>query len=120
MISATIFGRLGARPETREAGSNTVTELRVACSHGYKDRKVTTWVAVNVWGKYGERLVELFDKGERVIATGQLYSRTWENKNGEERSKLTLEATKVDKIDWNDAPKAQAPARSSLDDEIPF
>ena len=56
-----------------------------------------------------------------MIATGQIYSRTWENKDGEERSQLTMDANSVEKLDWNDAPKKQAaPARSALDDEIPF
>ena len=121
MISATIFGRLGARPETRDAGSSTVTALRVASTHGYKERKTTTSISVNLRGTRGDWLAQNLDKGERVIATGQLYARTWENKDGEERSQLTLDANNVEKLDWNDAPKAQAaPARSSLDDEIPF
>ena len=121
MINATIYGRLGAQPETRDAGSSTVTELRVASSHGYKERKTTTWLRVNVWGKRGEWIAQNVDKGERVICTGQIYSRTWENKDGEERSQLTMDANSVEKLDWNDAPKKQAaPARSALDDEIPF
>ena len=68
-ISATIIGRLGAPPETRQVGQHTVTEFRVATDHGFGDRRTTTWVSVSIWGKRGQTAADHFSKGDGIIFT---------------------------------------------------
>jgi len=99
-ITATIFGRMGADPETRDAGSSTVTSIRVASDHGFGDRKTTTWVSVSIWGKRGQWISDNMRKGERVVASGMLHQRTWTKKDGTEGLSLELNATQVDRVDW--------------------
>jgi len=69
-ISATIIGRLGKDPETRNVGSTSVTEFRVATRHGFGDRQVDTWLSVSLWGKRGETAARHLKKGDAAIFTG--------------------------------------------------
>lgn len=81
-ISATIIGRLGKDPETRQAGSHSVTELRVATRHGFGDREVTTWLSVSLWGRRGETAAKHLRRGDSVILTGcSIYNEEWEGKH---------------------------------------
>jgi len=106
-INATVFGRLGDDPETRDAAGSTVCSLRVASSDGYGDRRTTTWLNINIWGKRGEWVAENMKKGERVLVTGQLHERKW----GEEANQRALElrADTVTRIDWPEEKPAAAP-----------
>lgn len=89
-ISATVIGRLGQDPETRQAGSSTVTSLSVASDHGFGDRKTTTWVKVSLWGKDGERAVGHLHKGDPVGCTGDMVLREYQSAKGAGKS-LELE-----------------------------
>jgi len=109
-INATLFGRMGADPETRDAGSSTVTSIRVASDHGFGDRKTTTWVSISIWGKRGQWVSDNMRKGERVVASGMLHQRTWTKKDGTEGMSLELEATQVDRVDWPEKSAAMSPA----------
>jgi len=80
--SITIVGNLGADPETRTAGSSNVTELRIAVSTGWGDRKTTTWYRASIWGKSGENAARLLRKGSSVVVSGEFSVREFEKKNG--------------------------------------
>lgn len=118
-INATIFGRMGADPETRDAGSSTVTSIRIASDHGFGERKTTTWVSVSIWGKRGQWVSDNMRKGERVVASGMLHQRTWTKKDGSEGLSLDLEATQVDRVDWPAKDAAQAPQGRSYAPSAP-
>jgi single-strand DNA-binding protein len=108
-INATIFGRMGADPETRDAGSSTVTSIRIASDHGFGDRKTTTWVSVSIWGKRGQWVSDNMRKGERVVASGMMQHRTWTKKDGSDAISLELDATQVDRVDWPARDATEAP-----------
>ena len=96
-ISATIIGRLGAPPETRQVGQHTVTEFRVATDHGFGDRRTTTWVSVSIWGKRGQTAADHFSKGDGIILLGcSVY-------NEEYQGKMYL---KAEARDWMFPPKS--------------
>ena len=80
--SITLVGNLGADPESRTAGSSTVTELRLAVSTGWGDRKTTTWYRASIWGKSGENAVRLLRKGSSVVVSGEFSVREFEKKDG--------------------------------------
>lgn len=83
-ISATIIGNLGADPETRHTpNGNAVTEARVATTHGWGDRKTTTWVKVTLWGKKGEAFARHHRKGDQAILLGcSMHLEEWQGKDG--------------------------------------
>ena len=41
---------------------------------------------ITVWGEQAERATECFNKGDRIVATGFFQDRTYETKDGEERT----------------------------------
>jgi len=77
-----ITGRLAADPETRTAGSSTVTTLVIPVDTGWGDRKETTWWRASLWGKRGEKAAEYLRKGAWVSVSGAAKVREYEGKNG--------------------------------------
>lgn len=80
MFIGTITGRIGQAPETRTAGSGTITKVSVVADHGFGDRKTSTWVEAEVWGKQGERMAAMFGKGGTITLTGQVVNEEYNGK----------------------------------------
>jgi single-strand DNA-binding protein len=98
----TIVGNLTADPELRftQAGA-AVAAFTVAStprvfdkqSKEYRDGE-TLFVRVSVWKELAENAAESLTKGQRVIVTGKLKSRSYE-KDGQKRTNIELEAEEV-------------------------
>lgn len=122
-----ISGRLARDPETRAAGGTTVTNFTVGVSEKYKDKEggmkeKTAWVRVQAWGKTGEIAAE-GRKGDEVVVAGKLETKSWEDKEGNKRETMEVNAwgvyvvgKRADKA----APKATGKSERPFDDEIPF
>jgi single-strand DNA-binding protein len=41
---------------------------------------------ITIWGEQAEHAVECFKKGDRIVAVGYFQDRTWEDKEGNERT----------------------------------
>lgn len=96
MAAASIIGNLGSDPETRTTnGGKTVTSASLATSHGWGDRKKTTWWKVTIWGQRGEAFAENHRKGDMAALTGSAYLDEWSDRDGNKRQTLCLDAT-----DW--------------------
>ena len=122
--SATITGHLGRDPETRQAGSSSVTSFSVAVNTGYGERKTCTWWNVSVWGKRGETAAQHLHKGDAVTISGEPALRKYES-NGEERQSLDIEAHQWAFAGGKPEGQQAAPQRSAapepeFDDDIPF
>jgi single-strand DNA-binding protein len=86
----TITGNIAADPERRQAGAGgPVTTFRVASSQRHFDRSKgewvetgTNWYRVSAFRSLGENAFESLHKGERVIVTGRLKVREWQNDKG--------------------------------------
>jgi single-strand DNA-binding protein len=112
--SITIIGRLGADPELRQAGDRAVCSMRLADDRRAKGEKQTTWWGVTAWGKLGETCAQHLGKGRLVAVVGEAYARQWTDKQGQERTSLEVEASRVDFLDApparEDAPRPAAAA----------
>tara|TARA_R100000152_G_C6743937_1_gene167658 strand:- start:614 stop:976 length:363 start_codon:yes stop_codon:yes gene_type:complete len=120
MINATITGNLGRDPEQKGEGP---VVLAIASSHGFGDRKTTTWARVALWGKQGETALQYLKKGDRVAVAALMYLREWQQDG---KSGTVLEA---DGKAWEfagnkpDQPKpAPAPVKraTAADHDLPF
>lgn len=76
------IGRLGADPETRQAGSSSVTTFSLATTEGFGDRENTTWWRVEVWGKRGEAAAKHLKKGKPVFVSGEPCVRRYDKQDG--------------------------------------
>jgi len=89
---AIILGRLGKDPEVRNfQNGGKVVSLRIATSERYKDREGqqqerTEWHAVSIFNeKLGEIAEKYLKKGSEVYIEGQIETRKWQDKDGQDR-----------------------------------
>lgn len=80
--SITLVGRIVHSAETKQAGSSTVTKVRVPSDVGFGDRKTTTWWNIEMWGVHGERLAKHSKKGDVLFFSGEPCVREYEKSDG--------------------------------------
>lgn len=87
-----IVGNLGADPETKYTpGGDAVTNIRVATTDKWKDKATgeqkeqTEWHRISFFGRLAEVAGEYLKKGSQVYVEGQLRTRKWQDKNGQDR-----------------------------------
>ncbi len=97
-----ITGNTGREPELRFTPSGqAVANFGVAVSRRWQNRQTqeweeaTSWIDVTCWGQLAENVSETVAKGSRVTVTGRLDQRSWENQEGEKRSKVEIVADDV-------------------------
>jgi len=95
----TIVGNLTDDPELRyTANGAAVTNFRVAYSTRIRDAAGnwtdgdTSFFTVNCWRALAENAAETLTRGARVVVTGRLKQRSWENQQGEKRTVIEIEA----------------------------
>jgi single-strand DNA-binding protein len=87
-----IVGNLGADPETKYLPSgDAVTNIRVATTDKWKDKasgemkEATEWHRIAFFGRLAEVAGEYLKKGSQVYVEGQLRTRKWQDKDGQDR-----------------------------------
>ena len=98
----TIVGALGADPEIRFTPSGkAVASFQVAVNRRRKDQTGqwvddgADWHRVQAWGTLAENVAESLTKGTRVVVTGRLESRDWEDREGNKRTSWEITAQGV-------------------------
>ena len=104
MVSLTkimIIGNLGSDPEMRFTPSGTpVTSFSLATNRVYtasdgERKQETEWFRVSAWRKQAESCNQFLTKGQRVYVEGSLRTRTWEDRDGQRRITLEVNADRV-------------------------
>jgi len=99
----TIVGNLADDPELRYTPNGAaVANMRVAVNRRRFNRETNSWdeeldgfFTVNVWRDYAENVAESLRRGNRVLVTGRLRSRSYEDKDGQTRWITEIEAEEV-------------------------
>lgn len=99
----TLVGNVVADPDLRFTPSGAaVANFRVASTPRTYDRQSGEWrdgeamfVNCAVWRQYAENVAESLQKGMRVIVQGRLKSRTFETREGEQRTVFEIDADEV-------------------------
>jgi single-strand DNA-binding protein len=97
----TIIGNLTREPELRfTTGGNAICNFGVAVNRRYMQNNEwvdapTQFFNVTTWGQYGENIAASLNKGSRVIVTGRLEFRKYENKDGVEVTTHDINADEV-------------------------
>ena len=119
---AQIIGNLGEDPELNYTGDGTaVTNLSIATNESYTrddgtevDR--TEWHAVVCWGRLAEVVNEYLSKGSSLYVEGKLQTRSWEDRDGNDRYSTEIKAQEVTFLGGNDSGgggRSGPPARGS-------
>ena len=150
----TIVGNLTDDPELRFTPNGVaVANVRVAVNRRTRNNQTNEWedkldgyFTVNVWRDYAENVAESLNRGTRVLVTGRLTSRSYQDKEGQTRWVTEIEAdeicpslrwatAQVSKVNrsgagngsgngrsesWSGGAPAPAPVSPPATDDVPF
>jgi single-strand DNA-binding protein len=96
-----LSGNLVRDPETRILENGThLAKMSIANNQRYRDRngewqEKTCYVDIISWRKTAELVSEFCRKGSPVLVEGELVFNSWEDKDGSKRSKLEVNARRI-------------------------
>lgn len=105
----TVSGSLGRDPELRYTTSGRpVASAGVAVNRRWQQdgewKESTTWLNVVAWGDLGEHWAASCSKGDRVIITGRIEVRTYEDREGNSKYITELVADDIGpSLKWAEA-----------------
>ena len=111
-------GNLTQAPEVRYTPQGTaVAQFRLAVNRTFRtkegqQKEEVCFVDVETWGRQAETCGEYLKKGRSVLVEGRLVLDTWENKEGQKRSKHKVRANRVQFL-------GSAPSAGAEDGEAP-
>ena len=114
----TVVGNLAGDPELRfTASGHAVANFTIAQTPRSFNRESnqwvddeTLWVRASVWREAAENVAETLTKGMRVIAHGRLKARSFETKDGQQRTNWELEVDEIGpSLRWATAQVNRAP-----------
>lgn len=91
-----LVGNLVTDPELKEIGeNNSVVRFRMAINRRYttksgEKKEETTYIDCEMWGARASVISEYLKKSDPVLVEGHLKQESWENKDGEKRSKILV------------------------------
>ena len=99
----TVVGNIVADPELRFTPSGAaVANFRVASTPRRYNQQTSQWedgeamfLTCNVWRQAAENVAETLTKGMRVVVTGKLRQRSYQTKEGENRTVFEVEVDEV-------------------------
>ena len=131
-----IMGNLTRDIELKRTPSNNtaVANIGLAVNRQYRagdeNREETTFVDCEAWGRTAEVMHQYLAKGRPVLVEGRLKLDQWQDRDGNNRSKLKVVVENFQFVDsrggsggggGDNAPTASAPSHQSVpEDEIPF
>ena len=125
-----IKGRLVRDPEIRQTQSGvSVTNITVAVDRSYSagGEKQTDFFDCVFWRQGAEFVSKYFKKGKEIIVTGEMQSRKWQDKDGNNRVSWEIQNAHAEfcggKSDNNSAPTEPASDFAVIDDmdsSLPF
>jgi single-strand DNA-binding protein len=90
-----LVGNLGKDPELKYTPSGTaVAKFSIATSYRYKDKTEqwqdqTEWHNIVAWARLAEIAGEYLKKGSKVYVEGRLQTRSWDDKNTNQKRYMT-------------------------------
>ncbi len=130
-----ISGNLVRDPDTRILENGThMARMSIANNQRYRDRngewqEKTCYVDVVAWRKTAELVSEYCRKGSPVLVEGELVYNSWEDSDGNRRSRLEVNARRIQFLEkknqgssFDDDSEASKNSRDQgiPDDDIPF
>lgn len=99
-----LIGNVGADPEIRDLDANrSVANLRIATSNSWTDKQTgekkeqTHWHSIVVWVDGLVGIIEKYvKKGSRIYVEGELQTRKWQDKDGNDRYSTEVVLTGFD------------------------
>ena len=120
-------GRLARDAEVKYIDTYAVAGFTTAVDSGYGDKKQTTWVKCEMWGKRGESVAPYLVKGTQVAVSGEVTNREYTDKDGNKSTSLELRVNDLTLVGGKsaegssrDEPERKNKKDAELDDDVPF
>lgn len=92
-------GRLGRDPEIRQTTTGKqVATFTLACDRGRKDangRTTADWIQIVAWDRLADFAAKWLTKGQMITVDGRLQSRTYQAKDGTNRTAVEVVANNI-------------------------
>ena len=125
-----LMGNLTRDPQLKQTPNNmSVAEIGLACNRKFKGkdgeiREETTFVDCEAWGRTAETMAKYLSKGRPVFVEGRLKLDQWQDKDGNNRSKLRVVIESFQFIDsrgdQSSTPPQEAATTAPPSDDVPF
>lgn len=104
MNSCTFIGRLTRDPEVKELTNSTVANFGIALNRKFKNSggewvEEVTFIEVEAWGKQAEIIGQYLTKGSKIAINASVKQDTWDDKDGNKRSKLKFRVNEFEFVD---------------------
>ncbi|HIB00932.1 MAG TPA: single-stranded DNA-binding protein, partial [Phycisphaerales bacterium] len=120
-----LMGNLTRDPELKQTPSNqSVAQIGLALNRKFKDREgnmreETTYVDCEAWGRTAEVMAQYLSKGKPVFVEGRLKLDQWQDKEGNNRSKLKVVIESFQFIDSKGGQSSTPPAQTQTPQTAP-
>lgn len=134
-----ITGNLVRDPDTRILENGThLAKMSIANNQRYRDRngewqEKTCYVNIVAWRKTAELVAEFCRKGSPVLVEGELSYNSWEDRDGNQRNRIEVNARRIQFLERRGQSSFQEPSDTiskdrrdvevpdmAQDDDIPF
>lgn len=110
-----IMGRLARDPELRTTTSGkSVVSFTIATDRNRKDangQNQTDWIRMTAWEKTAKFICKYFQKGSMIAIDGRLQSKTYQDKNGNNRTDMEVVVEEVNFVGAKSASNADSNAQ---------
>lgn len=101
-------GRLVSDPVLRYTQNGVaVVSFRVAWSKRYQETETKLFLSCTAWRGTGELIAKHFAKGKEILLEGELVTRSWQDKEGNNRQGTELTVDRVHFVGMRPAGKGQ-------------
>lgn len=117
-----IMGRLTSDPELRTTPSGTnVATFRIACDRNYVangEERGCDFIPVVAWRQQADFVCKYFGKGSMIVIDGCLQSRSFKDKDGNNRTAIEIVAEQINFAGSKESPAhtETAPVQTSIGD----
>lgn len=117
----TVVGNITREPELKFLGSgNAAVKFSIAVNKRKKGKdgeyeESTSFFDVQAYGTLAENLANSVQKGNRVVVTGEIEQRSWDDKEGNKRSTVEITASEVGpSLRWATAEITRNPSKGGF------
>ena len=117
----TVVGNITKEPELKFLGSgNAAVKFSIAVNKRRKGKdgeyeESTSFFDVQAYGTLAENLANSVTKGNRIVVTGEIEQRSWDDKEGNKRSTVEITASEVGpSLRWATAAITRNPSKGGF------
>lgn len=92
-----LIGNLGGDPEIRNFDSGKCKASFSVAVYAGKDRS-SEWFDIEAWNHTAKCVQQMLSKGSRVALSGSLKLERWQTQNGQNRSKVVVNAENIEPV----------------------